>query len=194
MPPAGRGSVDATRRTAGERIMNWNIGNVRGRRWVVAGIAAAMAISSGGGLRAQGGSWKDIQGVWLVQVTLRNCDTGAPLGPAFNSMVSFHEGGTLSETTTSGAFAPGQRTPGHGSWETLGHGTYTQRAVSLIAFDTAPNPPVSPGFLAGSSVVTHTVELTDHDHLTSSGTNAFYRTDGTVYRTGCSTAAGTRFE
>jgi len=38
------------------------------------------------------------------------------------------------------------------------------------------------------------VELIDDDHISSSGTNAFYRTDGTVYRTGCSTATGTRFE
>jgi hypothetical protein len=176
--------------------MNWNLGNVwRGRRRVVAGLAAVMAISSGGGLRAsQGSSWKDIQGVWLVQVTLRNCSTGAPLGPAFTSVVSFHEGGTASETTASTAFTAGQRTPGHGTWETLGHQTYTQKIVALIAFDTAANPPVTPGFLAGSSVVTHTIELTDRDHFTSSGTNAFYRTDGTVYRTGCSTATATRFE
>ena len=38
------------------------------------------------------------------------------------------------------------------------------------------------------------VELTDEDHFSSVGTNASYRTDGTVYRTGCSTAVGTRFE
>jgi hypothetical protein len=176
--------------------MNWHIGKVwGGRRWVVAAVVAAMAMSSGGGLGAsQGSSWKDLQGVWLVQVTLRNCTTGAPLGPAFGSLVTFHEGGTISETTTSAAFAVGQRTPGQGVWDTLGHQTYTQKTIALIGFDTAPNLPVTPGFFAGSSVVTHTVELTDHDHLTSSGTNTFYRTDGTVYRTGCSTATGTRFE
>jgi hypothetical protein len=167
----------------------------RGRRWVVLGVVAALAMSSGRGVAArQGGSWKDLQGAWRIQVTLRNCDTGAPLGPAFNSLVTFHEGGTLSETTSSAAFAPGQRTPGHGTWETLGHGAYTQKTIALIAFDTPAGFPVPPGFIAGASVVTHTVELTDHDHLTSSGTNAFYRNDGTVYRTGCSTAAGTRFD
>jgi hypothetical protein len=66
--------------------------------------------------------------------------------------------------------------------------------VSLINFDTPPTPPASPGFFAGWSVVTHTVELTDADHATSSGTNAFYKTDGTVYRTGCSAAVLVRFE
>jgi hypothetical protein len=158
------------------------------------GLTMAMAAGSVGALGARGSSWKDIQGVWLVQVTLRNCASGAPLGPAFPSVVSFHEGGTVSETTTAPAFAIGQRTSGQGTWDTLGHDTYTQKMIALIAFDTPPNLPVSPGFFAGSAVVTQTVELVDRDHISSTGTNAFYRTDGTVYRTGCSTATGTRFE
>jgi hypothetical protein len=165
-----------------------------GRAWVVAGLVA-VAMSAGGAVRAsQGDSWKDIQGVWRVEVTLRNCSTGAPLGPAFSSVVTFHEGGTVSETTASPAFAAGQRTSGQGTWDTLGHHTYTQKMIALITFDTAPNLPVTPGFFAGASVVSQTLELTDRDHLASSGTNQFYRTDGTVYRTGCSTATGTRFE
>jgi hypothetical protein len=53
---------------------------------------------------------------------------------------------------------------------------------------------VTPGFFAGWSIVTHTPELTDADHATSSGTNEFYKADGTLYRTGCSTAVATRFE
>jgi hypothetical protein len=166
-----------------------------GRAWLGAGLAVALAVSSGGALRAsQGDSWKDIQGVWLVQVTLRNCSTGAPLGPAFPSVVTFHEGGTVSETTISAAFAAGQRAPGQGIWDSLGHHTYSQKMIAQIAFDTPPNPPVTPGFFAGASVVSQTVELIDRDHLSSSGTNAFHRTDGSVYRTGCSTATGTRFE
>jgi hypothetical protein len=188
---------EPTRRTAGERIMN--IRNVRsmfgGRGWLAVGLAAAMAMASGGALRANhGDNWKDIQGVWLIQVTLRSCSTGAPLGPAVGSVVTFHQGGTLSETTASPAFAPGQRTPGQGTWDRTGHRTYSQKMVSLIAFDTPPNLPITPGFFAGWAIVEHTVALTDEDHLSSSGTNAFYRTDGTVYRTGCSTATATRFE
>ena len=163
-----------------------------GRRWA---LPLAMAVASGGVLAAnRGDNGKDIQGVWLVQVTLRNCATGAPLGPAFGSVVTFHQGGTVSETTSSAAFAPGQRTPGQGTWDKTGRRTYSQKMVSLIAFDTAPNPPVTPGFFAGWSIVEQTAELADEDHLSSSGTNTFYRTDGTAYRTGCSTAVGTRFE
>jgi hypothetical protein len=66
--------------------------------------------------------------------------------------------------------------------------------IALIAFDTLPNPPVSPGFFAGWQEVTHTIELADASHLTSAGTNEFYKSDGTLYRTGCSTAVGRRFE
>jgi len=174
-----------------------NVGSVwSGRGWVAATIlAAVIAMASGGPLRAShGDNWKDIQGVWLVQVTLRNCSTGAQLGPAFGSVVAFHQGGTVSEATVSPAFAVGQRTPALGTWERAGRRTYSQKMVSLIAFDTAPNLPFTPGFSAGWSIVNQTAELTDEDHLTSSGTNEFYRTDGTVYRTGCSTATGTRFE
>jgi len=144
-----------------------------------------------------------LEGTWLVQVTLRNCATSASLG-SFNSIVTFHTGGTLSEATSSPGFAIGQRSPGHGSWAPQGHHEYSQRMVALVNFDTAanlpgtpgfdPSRPVTPGFFAGWSVVTHTVTLTDEDHGTSSGTNAFYKADGTVYRTGCSTAVVQRFE
>jgi hypothetical protein len=54
--------------------------------------------------------------------------------------------------------------------------------------------PVSPGFFAGWQTVTHTLRLNDVDHATSAGTNEFYKSDGTVYRTGCSTATAERFE
>ena len=76
--------------------------------------------------------------------------------------------------------------------------------IALILFDTPPNlpgtpgfnpgMPVSPGFFAGWQTVTHKVKLGDADHGTSAGTNEFYKSDGTLYRTGCSTAVATRFE
>ena len=87
-----------------------------------------------------------------------------------------------------------QRSDGHGSWRRSGGHTYLQRFVALIRFDTPPNPPTSPGFLAGWQTVTHTVELVDSDNLSSSGTNEFFDSTGNSYRTGCSTATGRRFE
>ena len=173
---------------------------------IAAVAAAVLLVSSGAVALAHSGTSHDrksLEGAWFVRVTLRACDTNASLG-SFLSVVSFHDGGTISETTTSPAFAIGQRSPGHGVWEFEGDRTYSQRMVGLINFDTPPNLPgtpgfnpalpVTPGFFAGWSVVMHTLELTDADHATSSGTNAFYKADGTLYRTGCSTAVATRFE
>ena len=134
-----------------------------------------------------------LEGTWLIQVTLRVCATGTPLATV-NSIVTFAPGGTLSETAGAGGFEPGQRSEGHGAWSHLGGRTYSQRFVALIRFDTPPNPPASPGFLAGWQTVTHTVELVDPDHVSSSGTNEFFDANGTSYRRGCSTATGRRFK
>lgn len=134
-----------------------------------------------------------IEGTWLVEVTLRNCSTGAPLG-SVNSIVTFAPGGTVIETPGGVNFAPGQRSDGQGFWKHSAGHTFTQRFVALIRFDTPPNPPVSPGFQAGWQTVTHTVQLLDADTLSSSGTNEFFDVSGNVYRSGCSTAAGRRFE
>lgn len=175
-----------------------------GRIAAVAGAALLMSPGSAALAHSSNSSeGPSLEGPWFVRVTLRACDTNASLG-SFLSLVSFHEGGTISETTSSPAFAIGQRSPGHGTWQYEGHRTYTQRLVGLITFDTAPNLPgtpgfnpalpVTPGFFTGWSVVTHTVVVTDAGTAESSGTNAFYKSDGTMYRTGCSTAVATRFE
>ena len=163
---------------------------------------AAASVRAG----AQSGAIDDrptLVGTWTVQVTLRNCATGAPLGAPFNSLVTFHGDGTISEGAGNLAFAPGQRSPGHGTWTREGGHTYGQEMVALILFDTEPNlpgtptfdptKPVSPGFFAGWVTVSHTVRLTAVDRIASSGTNGFYKTDGELYRSGCSTATGQRY-
>src|SRR5262245_11701303 len=85
-------------------------------------------------------------GTWTVQVTLRDCQTSAPLGPPFNSLVTFHRGGTVTETAGSLAFAIGQRSAGHGTWTRKNAHTFGQKMVALILFDTQPNLPGTPGF------------------------------------------------
>jgi hypothetical protein len=143
-------------------------------------------------------------GTWTVQVTLRDCTTGAPLGPAFNSLVTFHGDGTLSEGASSLAFAPGQRSSGQGAWTRKRGHTYRQEMIAFVHFTTEPNlpgtstfdptKPVSPGFFAGWQTVSHTVRLTAADRIASGGTNGFYKTNGELYRSGCSTATGQRFQ
>ncbi len=175
-----------------------------GRRWMVGGLAAALVAAGSGAVRANDHDGRArLAGAWTIQVTLRDCASNAPLG-SFASLVTFHDGGTISEATAGQAFAPGQRSPGHGEWTRIGARTYRQRMVGLIVFDTAANLPgmptfdpaarVTPGFFAGWSTVDHTLQLVDADHAVSAGTNQFYKADGTLYRSGCSTATATRFE
>jgi len=142
-----------------------------------------------------GSEGRIIEGTWFIQVTPTICATGAPVPGVtpINSLVTFHRGGTLTEDLAGLAFAPGQRTGGQGNWSHASGQTFDQRFVALIAFGSAAGP-AGPAVEAGWQTVTHTVEMLDRDTLQSSGTNAFYRTDGTVYRTGCSTATGHRFE
>lgn len=167
---------------------------------------AAMSLACGLVLTTPANGFAQSQalaGTWIVQVTLRNCATNASMG-SFNSLVTFHEGGTISEDPASPTFAIGQRSSGHGTWVFEGRRTFRQRMIALINFDTAanlpgtpgfnPSLPVTPGFFAGYAAVTHSVDLSDANHATSFGTNEFFRADGSSYRTGCSSATLTRFE
>lgn len=168
------------------------------------GLAAGLFASSSQAVLAQPDGSSSLVGTWTVQVTLRDCTTGAPQGPAFNALVTFHQGGTISESAGGLAFAPGQRSPGHGTWARKRGHTFKQEMIALVLFDSEPNlpgtptfdptKPVSPGFQAGWQTVAHTVRFTAADQIASAGTNAFYRTNGELYRTGCSTATGQRFE
>ena len=133
-----------------------------------------------------------VQGAWYVQVTIRDCATRAPLAPVVHSLVTFAAGGTVHESVGGGGFAPGQRSDGHGTWSHKGGRTYDQRFVTMINFTTPPGP--GPGFEAGWTKVHHTIEVIDADHIESAGTNSFYRLNGEVYRSGCSTATGRRVE
>jgi hypothetical protein len=163
------------------------------RRIVILSMGLVLVGLPAGGVSAQqSGANGRVQGVWYVKVTIRDCATGTAMAPAVNSLVTFAAGGTLHESVSGGGFAPGQRSDGHGRWSHHGGKTYDQRFVSMINFPSPPGP--GPGFETGWMKVHHTVEMLDADHIESVGTNTFYRLNGEVYRTGCSTATGTRFE
>jgi hypothetical protein len=156
------------------------------------GLALVLSAASDATAQQSAAEARTVEGVWYVQVTIRDCATGVALAPVVNSLVTFAAGGTLHESVGGGGFAPGQRSDGHGTWTHKGGQTYDERFVSMINFATAPGP--GPGFEAGWIKVQHTVEVIDADHIESVGSNSFYRLNGEVYRTGCSTATGKRFE
>jgi len=181
--------------------MNGKIMKVPG----VLALSCALLAMSGSGAAGQSSSSREgLVGAWVVAVTVRNCETNAPVHTD-NALISFHRGGTISESAQGAAFAPGQRGPGHGAWTHEGADRYTMKLIAPVTYETQPNlpgtptfdptRPVSPGFFAGWQTVTHTMQLNANgEELVSSGTNTFYRFDGTSYRTGCSTAAARRFE
>jgi hypothetical protein len=65
---------------------------------------------------SQGIGSRALEGSWTVQVTIRNCQTGAAIRsiPRLNT---FMQGGTMQETAAAGtSTAPVLRSPGHGVW------------------------------------------------------------------------------
>jgi hypothetical protein len=170
---------------------------------VLTGALMAVTAAAVGAHSDQAPPNNSLAGAWSVYVTQRNCTTNAPTG-SFSSLVSFHRGGTLTESAGSLAFEPGQRSVGHGAWHHLRGRQYSQRVVALILFGSEPNlpnmpgfdptRPVSPGFSAGYQTITHTVQLIDADNFESAGTSEFVDSLGQSYRSGCSTAVGRRFE
>src|SRR5262245_61239851 len=111
------------------------------RRVRAAGLAASLTVTAlalGTGSRADDNErWsRSLAGTWRVQVTLRDCDTGAPLPlPPFAAMLTFAEGGTLTGTTSNPLFRTGQRSPDHGIWQRTGWRRYRAVSEAYILFD-----------------------------------------------------------
>lgn len=129
---------------------------------------------------------KTIVGVWETAVTIRNCETGAPLSPEFLGLSTYNSGGTYTES--SGGGNPILRSAGHGVWEReSGWRNYSLKFTFLRFSPT--------GVLIGKQRVFQTLELSaDGDQLTSSGRFDALDLNGNVLGSGCSTATATRFE
>ena len=93
--------------------MKWNVSKSQVTR---VGIAASLVVTLVAAARTPlAADAKTIEGVWIVQVTQRDCATQAARG-TFSSLVTFVNGGTMYESPGGVAFAPGQRSTGHGTW------------------------------------------------------------------------------
>ena len=151
-------------------------------------LAAAAATPSA---FAQGDGPRTLEGVWGMLITLRDCTTGVPLGPPFRSLLTFHAGGSVSESAGTTQFAPGQRSTGHGAWSRSGPATFTSRFVAMILFDTPPAPP-APGFQAGWQVITSAYTMPHPDLLSLSATVHFFDMNRQLYRSACPTGIAER--
>lgn len=155
-----------------------------------AAVALLLGVASPGFAQA-----RTLEGVWLVVTQPRNCSTNAPMGPPHRALVTFHAGGTLSDSSAVPSFAGGQRSEGHGIWRHDGGLRYAVRWVAMIQFDTpAGTPPGSPGFLAGWQVATNDIVLSGPDSFTSTGQSEFLDLSGQVYRVACASRVAERFE
>jgi len=129
---------------------------------------------------------RGLAGSWLFQISIQDCNSGAPLGQPFQSLLTFAKGGTLTESTSNPMFFPAERGPGHGVWRHHGSNTYIATSTAFITMN---------GVLARTQTITQTIEVLTDDTLATTGASVmFYKPDGTLLASGCAAATGTRIE
>ncbi len=125
-----------------------------------------------------------LEGTWDVQVTIRNCQTGAAIR-TFASITTFMSGGTLLDSTS--GIPQALHTPGHGIWNYTGGRNYRFKFKSFN-FDAGGN-------FTGWTIINHEVNLNRRaDDYESAGTSEIYAPNGNLIATGCSTTTAARFE
>ena len=131
------------------------------------------------------GQTRDIVGAWRTAITPRNCQTGLPVAPVGRGLITFHEGGTLSEFN----LGPGQnRSPGHGVWEQQ-RGRRNFSGVFVI------NRYDATGVFIGTSKVRPAWELsTSGNGFTTNASFEIFDANDNLIATGCATGVGTRIE
>jgi hypothetical protein len=154
---------------------------------LLAGVLVLAAVMPAGAQSEQ--SPNGLEGTWRVQVVQYNCANPSITFPPFYSLLSFHRGGTETETTSNPALQPGQRTSGYGFWKPVGDHQYLMAVEAFILFDSPTTPP---GLKTGTQKIVQAVMVTDDNHFATDGTVNFFATDGTNYRSGCAKSYGTR--
>src|SRR6266478_3742766 len=144
-------------------------------------------LASGAPARAQsgdGGSHNGLQGAWRLQVTVRDCQTGAVLR-TFPALATFAKGGTLTATTA--GQLPSLSTPNLGVWRhTDGH-TYSAVSETFI-FSSA-------GAWTQTHRLTRVIEIgIDGDTFTDTIALEIFNTNGNLIVTGCGTSVASRLE
>jgi len=124
-----------------------------------------------------------LEGTWDVQVTIRNCQTGAAIR-TFASLTTFMSGGTLLDSTS--GIPQALHTPGHGVWSRTGRNIYR---FKFKGFNFDPS-----GNFTGWTIINHEVNLNRNaDDYESAGTSEIYAPNDVLLFTGCSTTTATRF-
>jgi hypothetical protein len=135
-------------------------------------------------LPPRGENPRALEGTWEVQVTVRNCQTGAPI-VTFASLTTFMSSGIVLDSTS--GIPQAFKTPGQGVWESLGGRNYRFKFKSF-SFDASGN-------FTGWTIITHEADLNTSDTAyTSAGIAEVYNTTGNLVSTRCTTTDAARFE
>ena len=127
-----------------------------------------------------------LEGTWSFQVSLENCANGQAIGQPFQSLLTFNEGGTMTETTSNPIFYPADRGPGHGVWSQVSNHTFQATSVAFITLN---------GALQKLQTIEQTIQLTRGGDLkTIKAQVKFNAPDGTLLMEGCASATGKRLE
>ena len=154
----------------------------------------ALVVSTASGPAAAGGQNPDrlhpywrLVGAWQVTLTPYICETGVPLPPAaaFDSLIIFDVGGTMTEANSNPRFQPGQRSSGLGYWTRTEGQTFDVVFEAFVQF-TGGN------YTQGRQRVAQDLELVDGDHWNSIGVVTFTDVAGSPVSAGCVRAVGVR--
>ncbi len=159
----------------------------------VAALAGSATIFSASKAASAEPVHRSLTGTWLVTIQQYDCSGGTDLGLPFQSLLTFGPGGTLIETTANPAFAPGQRGPGHGTWDRSGFDSIRAVSEAFILFTTSAHGPV-PEFDTGRQRIEQYIEFSGGDQFNSEATVSFTDPSGTVLRSGCARATGARMD
>jgi hypothetical protein len=150
-------------------------------------VIAAVALSAGMDTAVAGGAKKKLSpvGAWQVRVTPYNCATGVEsTAAAFDSVITFQEGGTLTETTSNRSFQPGQRSVGLGYWEKTDRDFFRAVFQAFVQYDSVipapPAPPPVPVYTRGVQTVDQGIEMPDNDHYSGDAKVTFRDMNGNV--------------
>lgn len=141
-----------------------------------------------GGAAAQPNGDGNIVGTWRVQVNPRICATGAPI-PSFSVLLSFAQGGTLTEAINSPAFLPGQRSVGLGVWSHTHGRTYNAAWDGFIQFDSPSSGTLKRGVQRLNWDFT-----VDGEQATIEAASQFLDISGNVLANTCASGTATRIE
>ena len=145
------------------------------------GIAAARQNGhSGGDQSAQ--AHGTLEGTWRIEITLRNCLTGAPVQSPFPALASFARGGTV--TTADGGLSPAVRGTGLGAWWRVRGGAFSALTEAFL---------FNGGVRTGTQRIMQEIEVgPSGEEFNADVVSEVQDINGNVVATGCATSIGRR--